>query len=129
MYNNFPNNNSYTGISTINTHFYAKDVLTPIFPMKSYTDNRINEIMSIGIKTTSGFHIFLSLPGNTTVNDMIKKYLDKLQLPYSLLGKKIKFIYNGNFIDPFSQLPIFSTFRDGSVITTFELRTTIGGII
>ena len=128
MYNNYPNSNSNTGISTNNTDFYAKDELIPIFPMKSYTDNISNKSMNITIISASGLEINLPLPGNTTVNDMFKKYLDRLQLPYSHLGKNIKFIYNTKNVDPFSQMSIFYIFPNYAVITAIEPEGVIGGI-
>ena len=84
--------------------------------------------MNNSIKLISLTTINLALPGNTTVNDMFKKFLDRLQLPYSHLGKKIKFIYNSRNVDPFSQMSIFSTFINNAKITAYEPGGVIGGI-
>ena len=86
--------------------------------------------MNIFFKSSSGNTVPLSLPGNTTINEMLKKYLDRLKLPYSHLGKDLAFLYDGKQINPFSQMTIFSTFKKQYInsITVFEQRGVIGGI-
>ena len=86
-----------------------------------------SNIMDIIIATSSGFKVNLVLPGNTTINDMFKKYLDKLQLPYNHLGKDLQFICNSKRVDPFSKSTIFSTFSDGILITVYKRGELLGG--
>ena len=85
-------------------------------------------MMNIILKSTVGIDVHLALPGNTTINDMFKKYLDRLKLPYSHLGKDLIFLYNGKKIDPFSQLTIFPTLKNNINITVFDQGGVIGGI-
>ena len=85
-------------------------------------------IMNIIIRSSSGNTVPLSLPGNTTINEMLKKYLDRLKLPYSHLGKDLAFLYNGKQIDPFSQMTIFSTFKKQYIDITVLEQGVIGGI-
>ena len=86
-----------------------------------------SNIMDIIIATSSGFKVNLVLPGNTTINDMFKKYLDKLNLPYSHLGQDLIFLYNGKQIDPFSQLTLFPTFKSNITITVLDREVVNGG--
>ena len=86
-----------------------------------------SNIMDIIIATSSGFKVNLVLPGNTTINDMFKKYLDKLNLPYSHLGQDLIFLHNGKQIDPFSQLTLFPTFKSNITITVLDREVVNGG--
>ena len=135
--NNSENNNTYLDTNpyltnkTNNNDIYVKGELTPLLPRKSYNDNLIdnesNKIMNIILTKPTGGRIILALPGNTTINDMFKKYLDKLQLPYNHLGKDLQFICNSKRVDPFSKSTIFSIFSDGILITVYKQGELLGG--
>ena len=129
--NNFLDTNPYLTNKTNNNDIYVKGELTPLLPRKSYNDNLIdnesNKIMNIMLTKPTGGRIILALPGNTTINDMFKKYLDKLQLPYNHLGKDLQFICNSKRVDPFSKSTIFSTFSDGILITVYKQGELLGG--
>ena len=86
------------------------------------------KMMNIILKSSSGIDVHLALPGNTTINGMFKKYLDRLKLPYSHLGKDLVFLYNGKKMDPFSQLTIFPTLKNNINIIVFDQGGVIGGI-
>ena len=135
--NNSENNNTYLDTNpyltnkTNNNDIYVKGELTPVLPRKSYNDNLIdnesNKIMNIILTKPTGGRIILALPGNTTINDMFKKYLDKLNLPYSHLGQDLIFLHNGKQIDPFSQLTLFPTFKSNITITVLDREVVNGG--
>ena len=135
--NNSENNNTYLDTNpyltnkTNNNDIYVKGELTPLLPRKSYNDNLIdnesNKIMNIILTKPTGGRIILALPGNTTINDMFKKYLDKLNLPYSHLGQDLIFLHNGKQIDPFSQLTLFPTFKSNITITVLDREVVNGG--
>ena len=131
-FNNQPNNNiyqygfnnCYNNDNGYNNHLNSNTNISNITNGKSTKDI----IMNIFFKSSSGYTVLLTLPENTTINDMFKKYLDELQLPYSHLGKDLVFLYNGKRMDPFSQMTIFSTLKNNINITVLEQGGVIGGI-
>ena len=131
-FNNQPNNNiyqygfnnCYNNDNGYNNHLNSNTNISNITNGKSTKDI----IMNIFFKSSSGNTLLLTLPGNTTINDMFKKYLDRLSLPYSHLGKDLVFLYNGKSMDPFSQMTIFSTLKNNINITVLEQGGLIGGI-
>ena len=82
-------------------------------------------LMNITFKTNSGVNVNLTVPGNITVNELLKRYLDKLNIPYHHLIKDLIFLFNGSSIDPFSKGIISELFRNNIFITVLDQ----GGII
>ena len=127
---NYPSSNSSN--STNNSDVYVKGDLSPVLPRKDtpdYVTANGSNMMNITIESSAHYVMHLVLPGNTTINGMFKKYLDRLSLPYSHLGKDLVFLYNGKKVDPFSQLTIFPTLKNNIVITVFDQGGVIGAKI
>ena len=125
---NYPSSNSSN--STNNSDVYVKGDLSPVLPRKDTPDfvtSIGSNMMNITIESSAHYVMHLVLPGNTTINGMFKKYLDRLSLPYSHLGKDLAFLYNGKQIDPFSQLTLFPTFKSNITITVLDREVVNGG--
>ena len=82
-------------------------------------------LMNIKIKSSSGFIVNLTIPGNISLHEMFKRYMDRLKLPYSYLGNDLKFLFDGKLIDPFSNEPVSYRLRNNVFIIVFDQ----GGII
>ena len=95
-------------------------------PDQNYNKNP-SAFINISLKASSGLNVILAVPGNITIHEMFKKYMDRLGLPYNYLGKDLQFLYNGNKIDPFSNQTVSSKFTNGINITVFDQGGVIGG--
>ena len=84
-----------------------------------------NNLMNIKIKSNTGFIVNLVIPGNMSLHELFKMYLDRLQLPHFHLENNLKFLYDGRLVDTFSNEPVSSKFRNNIVIIVFDQ----GGII
>ena len=95
-------------ISAPNSNLYNLSILPT-------TDNliHIEEPNEESIELTfiaSGQKINLSVPGNYTIEEMVKSFMDKIGLPYNHLENDIIFNYNGEKVDPISQEKINTKF-------------------
>ena len=132
IHNNGYNNNYLNNYTTDNGYYISvpRDQI-PIIPRNDspyFISGNEGKMMNIILKSNAGIDVHLALPGNTTINGMFKKYLDRLKLPYSHLGKDLVFLYNGKEMDPFSQLTIFPTLKNNINIIVFDQGGVIGGI-
>ena len=107
--------------------------LTPILPR---TDQVIkpnnNEIkpnmMNVTLKASSGLTVILAIPGNITVNEMFKRYMDRIGLPYSHLGTSLQFLYDGSKMNVFSNEPVSLALKNYASITVFDQGGVIGAM-
>ena len=82
-------------------------------------------IMNITLNASTGNKTVINANPETTIENLLKMYTQKLGLPEATIGKQIMFLYNGAQLDFKSQSPIGSLFRNTAVITVYDL----GGII
>ena len=123
-------------IPTANSYPNINDELKPKIPRGDYEvyegpkDTKDPNFMNIVFELSTGFKVNFTLPKTTTVNELIKKYMDRLKLPYEHLEKDIEFIFGGQKIDPYSKKSIFTSFynNNNSVrVTVFDKGSVIGG--
>ena len=109
--------------------------LTELLPRQSkqlYVEPKENEksfpnLMNIILKTSFEYQVMLSLPGNTTIKEMFERYMQKLNLPIEHLEKDLVFLFDGRKVDPFSNEPISSKFRNNIFIIVLDQGGIIGG--
>ena len=90
-------------------------------------DNKnASDIINIALRASSGLNVILAIPSNLPIREMFKRYVEKLGLPYGYLGNDIQFLYNGNKVDPFSNEPVSSKFKNGINITVYDQAGVIG---
>ena len=73
------------------------------------------------------FTLIIQISGNATVRTLLKKYMDKLNLPYDNSVHKLSFLHNGFLINPFSDELISKKFRSNARILVFQKTQVIGG--
>ena len=96
---------------------------TPNTP--SFSVGNGQNIMNITLNASTGNKTVINARADTTVENLLKAYTQKLGLPPNVIGKDIMFLYNGAPLDFKCQTPIGSLFRNTAVITVYDL----GGII
>ena len=84
-----------------------------------------SNILNITLNASTGNKTVINASAETTIQDLLKMYTQKLGLPPNVIGKDIMFLYNGAQLDFESQTQIGSIFRNTAVITVYDL----GGII
>ena len=82
-------------------------------------------IMNITLNASTGNKTVINASADTTIENLLKAYTQKLGLPPNVIGKDIMFLYNGAQLDFKCQTPIGAMFRNTAVITVYDL----GGII
>ena len=82
-------------------------------------------IMNITLNASTGNKTVINASPDTTIENLLKMYTQKLGLPQEVIGKEIMFLYNGAQLDFKCQNTIGSMFRNTAVITVYDL----GGII
>ena len=93
--------------------------------IKSDNQNASN-IINIALKASSGLNVILAVPSNLPIREFFKRYVEKLGLPYGYIGNDIQFLYNGTKVDPFSNEPVSSKFKNGINITVYDQAGVIG---
>ena len=63
---------------------------------------------------------------STTIEDMVKEYAKKIDLPEDYLGKEVMFLYTGTKLDFKSKQTIGSMFSNNATISVFDIGNIIG---
>ena len=83
-------------------------------------------IINVTMNASTGHKIVISASADTTIEDLLLKYTNRIGLPPNVIGKDIMFLYNGAQLDPKSKQSIGSMFRNIAVITVYDLNGIIG---
>ena len=83
-------------------------------------------IVNITFKVSTGHQANMAVNGNITIEQLIKKYVQKLNLPENVIGKDIMFIYNGQQLNPKLKDDINSTMPNGGLISVYDVNNIIG---
>ena len=81
--------------------------------------------INIALNASTGLKVIIPISTSSTLEELFKRYSQKVNIPQSALGTKIVFLFGGGKIDPFSREQIGDHFKNGSIITVFDQ----GGII
>ena len=69
--------------------------------------------------STSGTKVVIFVKKNTTISELLKKYMDKISLPFKHIEEgNIVILFNADELNPFSNEPISSRVMDKSVRMT-----------
>jgi hypothetical protein len=83
-------------------------------------------IINITFKVSTGHQANMAVNGNIKIKQLIKMYVNKLNLSESVIGKDIMFIYNGQQLNPKSEDDVNSTFSNGGLISVYDVNNIIG---
>ena len=83
------------------------------------------QLINIALNASTGLKFIITISINSTIEELFKRYAQKVMIPESALGTKIVFLFGGGKIDPFSKEKVGSHFKNGAIITVFDQ----GGII
>ena len=134
MNQNFNNNMNFN--ANINTNInnggniYVSNNLEELMPRRDetvYVDKDkqyLADIINIIFASSTGYNVSMFVSKYITFEQLFKKYMDKLNLPYHHLGVNIQFSYFGKILDPFSQVLIGNVLLNSQRIEVLD----IGGL-
>ena len=92
-----------------------------------YINKNQSEMINIAFRAGSRYeNIILSIPGNITIREMFRRYVEKLGISYNALQTNLQFLYNGKKMDPFSDKLVCNELKNGINITVFDQAEVIG---
>ena len=97
-----------------------KDLLPRNTRTLIYEDNCVGIKISINFESSTGSKVTMKMEVSTTIEDMVKEYAKKIDLPEYYLGKDVIFLYTGQKLDFKSKKTIGSMFRNNAIITVFD---------
>ena len=124
---NFPNSNPNPPQPNPNNS-ELKELIprnTPNFSSNEALDPNQN-IVNVTFKVSTGTQANIAVNGNITIEQLIKKYIHKLNLSENVIGKDIMFIFNGQKLDPHLKQDVNSTFGNGGLISVYDINNIIG---
>ena len=90
-----------------------------------YKGLKYSDKINIVIQASSGMSVSLPSPPNISIAQLIQNYLKKINLPQDVLNKDITFIFEANVLNPFDLNPIFTKFKDNSLILVIDTQNII----
>ena len=81
--------------------------------------------LSINLSASTGFKTTMAIEKTKTVEDMLKEYVNKIDLSENTIGNDIVFIYKGFPLDPKSKSKVETEFKNNSTITVFDKKNLI----
>ena len=85
------------------------------------------DIYNLHFKTNMGSEIIININKYANLNDVIKMFCQKINIPESKIGKQIKFLYNGKHIfNEYLDSKVKDIFRNLSSIAVFDIGNIIG---
>ena len=97
-------------------------------------ENKLNynntnpNIINISFTASTGLKLIIATPTNITIKQLIKKYLDRLGLPFEHADNNLTFLFNGGKVDPESNELLSEKFKNNMVITVFDKAGVIGAL-
>ena len=83
-------------------------------------------IINIAFKASSGLNVIINVDKNVTISDMFKQYMDRIGLSYKYLGNEIQFLHDGYRVDPFSNDPVYSKFKNNQSVVVYDQGSIVG---
>ena len=119
--NNGMNNQNNSGINmprnvgTINVN-----------PYQNYNGQKSN----VTFESSAGFKMNMPVPYNIKLKDLFKTFVQKAGLSESVLGKKINFIFNALYVNPFEEKTLAQyNFPNFAKILVLDVSNLLGGKI
>ena len=118
MYNMYNNNNS----NNLKELIPRSDQTLYVNKSEASLPNKMN----IAFKASSGLNVIINVDKNVTISDMFKQYMDRIGLSYKYLGNEIQFLHDGTRVDPFSNDPVYSKFKNNQSIVVYDQGSIVG---
>ena len=84
-----------------------------------------SNMVNISFDASTGLKVIITTPKNITIKELVKKYINKIGISETHIGKDIIFLFNGGKLEPYSEETI-NGFQDFSSITVFDQNNVIG---
>ena len=84
-----------------------------------------DNIINILFQANTGLQLLMPFSRNTTIKDILKAYMNKLQLSENYIGDQVIFLFSGHQLDKNSTNIIGNKYKDHMLITVIDQ----GGII
>ena len=95
-----------------------------LFQYNYHYQNNLN-LKNISFDASTGLKVILKVPNDTTIKELLKKYVEKIGLSEKVIGTDLIFLFNGGRMDTNSEDSI-QKFQDFSSITVFDQNNVIG---
>ena len=116
-------------INNVNNNQEPKELLPrndKVMKDNTLVSNNGNQpIVNIAFDASTGSKVIISAPKNTTIKDLIKQYIKKINISENHIGKDIIFLFNGEKMNPHSEKTL-QDFPFFAVITVFDQNNVIG---
>ena len=133
--NNFnPNPQPQPPVSTGNNPVYVSNQLKELIPRSDQTiyinksEMNLPNKLNIAFKATSGLNIIITVDVNAPLSSIFRQFMDRISLSYNYLGKEIQFLHNGSRLDPFSNEPAYTKFKNNSNVVVYDQGSIIGAL-
>jgi hypothetical protein len=132
-YNNNNVGNNRINFNNNNTTTYTNNKFKILLPREDKTEyetnikNNNNNIINIALKASSGLQIIIATSVNTTIEELLKIYVKKIQLPESVINNDIVFLFDGEKLEAHSKVEVGNMFTNGAIITVIDVGGIIGG--
>ena len=128
---NLNNNYNPGSVNLNNNNSNNNQEPTPIIPrgIKVVQDNnnyqQNPQMKNIAFDASSGLKVIITVPKETTYKELIKKYVNKIGISESFIGKEIIFLFNGEKMNTDSD-DLIINFPNLAVITVVDQNNIIG---
>ena len=85
-----------------------------------------DNIINILFQANTGLQLLMSFSRNTTIKDILKAYMNKLQLSENYIGDQVIFLFSGHQLDKNSTNIIGNKYKDHMLITVIDQGGVIG---
>ena len=82
-------------------------------------------MINVTFDASTGLRVIIAISKNTTVKQLVEKYIERIGIGKNHIGKDIIFLFNGGKMDPFSEDNL-QNFPDLAIITVFDQNNVIG---
>ena len=83
------------------------------------------KMINVTFDASTGLRVIIAISKNTTVKQLVEKYIERIGIGKNHIGKDIIFLFNGGKMDPFSEDNL-QNFPDLAIITVFDQNNVIG---
>ena len=85
-----------------------------------------DNIINILFQANTGLQLLMPFSRNTTIKDILKAYMNKLQLSENYIGDQVIFLFSGHQLDKNSTNIIGNKYKDHMLITVIDQGGVIG---
>ena len=83
-------------------------------------------VINLSFNASTGNKVLLAVNGDISIEELLKIYVRRLNLPETVIKKDVMFSYNGEQIQENSKELVMNHFRNGDLIQVYDINNIIG---